>query len=88
MLADVAFTQKWLHHANQYVVAAWDITDRKKAMETLNRLATVVRDSNDAIKLLDMNGNILTWNYGAENVYGYIEKEALSMNILSIVPEG
>jgi PAS domain S-box-containing protein len=55
--------------------------------ELIQRLATVVIDSNDAIILLDMWGNILAWNHGAEKIYGYPEAEALKMNILSIVPE-
>ena len=52
----------------------------------LQRLATVVRDSNDAITLQSFEGNILAWNKGAEKMYGWSAKEALSMNIKSIVP--
>ena len=55
--------------------------------ELLQRLATLVIDSNDAIILLAMDGNILAWNTGAERIYGYTQDEALQMNILSIVPE-
>jgi PAS domain S-box-containing protein len=55
--------------------------------ELLQRLATLVIDSNDAIILLTMNGNILAWNMGAERIYGYTQDEALRMNILAIVPE-
>ncbi len=44
-------------------------------------------DSNDAITLLDIDGEILAWNRGAENIYGYSEDEAVKMNILQIVPE-
>lgn len=52
----------------------------------LKRLAVVVRDSNDAITLQDMNGNITAWNRGAERMYGYTEGEALCMNISQLVP--
>lgn len=55
--------------------------------EWLHRLATVVIDSNDAVTLLDLDGNILAWNRGAERIYGYTQDEALRMNIFSIVPE-
>jgi hypothetical protein len=49
--------------------------------KTIRRLATVVRDSNDAITIQDFEGNITAWNHGAERMYGYSEKEALEMNI-------
>jgi PAS domain S-box-containing protein len=47
----------------------------------------LVIDSNDAIIQMDMDGNILGWNRGAERIYGYKQDEALRMNIFSIVPE-
>lgn len=48
------------------------------------RLATVVRDSNDAVFVLDLEGTILAWNRGAERAYGYTDQEALGMNIRTI----
>jgi PAS domain S-box-containing protein len=51
------------------------------------RLAAVVRDSNDAITLQDLDGNILAWNHGAHLMYGWNEEEALGMNIQQLVPE-
>jgi len=53
----------------------------------LRRLAVVVRDSNDAITVQDYSGNILAWNRGAERMYGYTEKEALSMSSLDLVSD-
>lgn len=52
----------------------------------LRRFAVVLHDSNDAITMQDLEGNIIAWNRGAEQMYGYTESEALSMNIRSIVP--
>ncbi len=51
------------------------------------RLAAVVRDSNDAVTLLDFEGNITAWNRGAEKMYGYTEDEALKMNLLDMIPK-
>ncbi|MCF8067527.1 MAG: PAS domain-containing protein [Desulfobacterales bacterium] len=51
------------------------------------RLAAVVKDSNDAITVQDLEGNITAWNKGAEKMFGYSEAEALSMNIRDIVPD-
>lgn len=64
-----------------------DITQRKLNEEELRRLATVVKDSNDAITVQDFDGNIIAWNHSAEKMYGWNEKEALKMNILNTVPE-
>src|SRR5471030_2417380 len=55
--------------------------------ERLRRMATVIQDSNDAITIQDLEGNILAWNRGAELMYGYSEIEALKMNIIDTVPE-
>ena len=42
-----------------------DITGRKQAEEAnLRRMATVVRDSNDAITIQDFDGRITAWNRG------------------------
>ncbi|MFO7557978.1 MAG: CheR family methyltransferase [Desulfobacterales bacterium] len=76
------------------VVTFMGITKMKETEELLrlenkNRrlLAVVVRDSNDAIIVLDFEGNILNWNRGAQKMYGYSEEEALKMNIKEVIPE-
>ena len=55
--------------------------------EESRRLVAVVRDSNDAITLQDLQGNILAWNRGAQRMYGWTEDEALEMNIRETLPE-
>ena len=75
------------------VITFMDISKIKRAeialqqSEANRRLATVLRDSNDAITVQDFEGNITVWNKGAEKMYGYSEDEALKMNIYDIVPE-
>ncbi|HXH31889.1 MAG TPA: PAS domain S-box protein [Bacteriovoracaceae bacterium] len=63
-----------------------DISERMGALEKFRRMATVIQDSNDAITFQNLEGNILAWNKGAENMYGYSEAEALRMNIVDTVP--
>ena len=60
----------------------------RRESEGLQRLATVVRDANDAILVQDLNGRILAWNPMAEKMYGWSESEALSMNIRDLLPDG
>jgi PAS domain S-box-containing protein len=49
---------------------------REKAEETLHQLAAIVEHSNDAIIATSLTGTILTWNSGAERLYGYSAAEA------------
>ena len=65
-----------------------DITARKREEENLRRMATVVKDSNDAITIQDFEGGITAWNRGAELMYGYSEEEALSANIDRLTTPG
>jgi PAS domain S-box-containing protein len=52
----------------------------------LKRLATVVTDSNDAITVQTTDGRIVSWNRGAERMYGYSEATALGMMLNEIIP--
>jgi len=51
------------------VITFQDVTAFKQA-EEVRLLAAVMRDSNDAITLQDSHGAIVTWNHGAERMYG------------------
>jgi PAS domain S-box-containing protein len=53
----------------------------------LNWLAAIVSDSQDAILSKSLDGTILSWNPGAERLYGFTEKEAIGRPISIIVPE-
>ena len=68
------------------VITFIDISARKRAEENNLRLATVVRDSNDAVTLISTDGKITAWNHGAKQMYGWSKKEALQMNIRDLVP--
>lgn len=70
------------------VVLTFVDISKLKQIKELNRLATVVRDSNDAITVQDIDGNVLAWNKGAEQMYGWSKAEALQMNVRQLVPEG
>jgi two-component system CheB/CheR fusion protein len=56
-----------------------NITEYKQAELSLKRtkdqlrLATVVRDSNGAFLLQDLNGNIIAFNVAAQKTYGWSE---------------
>lgn len=66
--------------------AARDITEIKKAEAEIQRLANVVESSNDAIITRSTEGNILSWNKGAEYTYGYTAEEVKNKKISIIIP--
>jgi len=53
----------------------------------LDWLAAIVSDSQDAILSKSLDGTILSWNPGAERLYGFSAKEAIGRHIAIIVPE-
>ena len=63
-----------------------DITERAIADETTQRLAAIVESSDDAILAKDMNGVIITWNKGAERLFGYTPEEVIGQPILMLIP--
>lgn len=69
------------------VVMTFFNVQKIKQADKLRRLATVLEDSNDAITILDMKGNIQAWNKGAQQMYGWTESEALKMNFDEFLPD-
>jgi two-component system cell cycle sensor histidine kinase/response regulator CckA len=63
-----------------------DITERKRHEDELSRLAAVVESSYDAIVGLTTQGIILTWNHGAERIFGYRAEEAMGRSISFLYP--
>jgi PAS domain S-box-containing protein len=57
-----------------------DISERKRAEEAAQELSVIVESSADAILTLGLDGTILTWNRGAEELYGYPAEEAIGRN--------
>jgi PAS domain S-box-containing protein len=63
-----------------------NITDKKKAEEARFRHAAVIESSDDAIASATLDGIILSWNTGAQKIYGYTEAEAVGKAVSMLVP--
>ena len=61
-----------------------DITARRKAELTQQRLAAIVESSDDAIIGKDVNGIVISWNEGAERMFGYTAEEIIGQPIAVI----
>jgi PAS domain S-box-containing protein len=57
-----------------------------RASKELARFAAIVESSDDAIIGKDLNGTVLTWNTGAERLYGYAADEAIGKCITMLEP--
>src|SRR5262252_7985403 len=49
-------------------------------------LAAIVESSDDAIIAKNLDGIVLSWNRGAERMYGYSASEAIGRSISFLVP--
>jgi PAS domain S-box-containing protein len=56
-------------------------TERERA-----HLASIVEFSNDAIVSKTLEGIILSWNVGAERIFGYTAEEMVGQSILRLIP--
>jgi PAS domain S-box-containing protein len=64
-----------------------DVTTRKENEELLLLLSSIISFSDDAIISSDTEGNITSWNAGAQNLFGWSAEEILGKPVLLIVPE-
>ena len=64
-----------------------DITERKRAEETRALLANIVESSDDAITAQTVDGTVISWNRGAERMYGYTADEAIGLSVHLLTPD-
>jgi len=68
------------------VITCLDITTRREVEKSREWLSSVVESSNDAIISFTMDGDIVSWNRGAERVFGYTALEITGKSIAILAP--
>jgi len=68
------------------IAAVRDITERLRAQQVVSQLAALVESSDDAIIGKTLDGIIVSWNRGAESIYGYTAQEVVGKPISLLVP--
>jgi PAS domain S-box-containing protein len=63
-----------------------DITEYRALWERIEKLAAIVESSEDAILSFDLQGNVVSWNAGAEKVYGYSADEMTGRSVSVLLP--
>jgi PAS domain S-box-containing protein len=63
------------------------MTTEREAHRDAERSLQIVQSARDAIISTDREGRIVSWNSGAEELYGYSRSEALDRSISMIIPE-
>jgi PAS domain S-box-containing protein len=71
-----------------------DVTERKQfelalrnSEQRLRSLASIVQYSDDAIVSKNLDGLIISWNPGAERIFGYSAAEAVGQPITLVIPQ-
>ena len=71
-----------------YIAIKRDVTERRAAEDAKRLLAAIVEGSEDAIHSVSLDGTILTWNRGAEVLFGYSSQEIIGKSAAMLAPPG
>jgi two-component system CheB/CheR fusion protein len=62
-----------------------DVTGYRKSKEAVDRQAALLNLAHDAVMVRNLDGEILFWNRGAEELYGWTRDEAVGKNTKDIL---
>ncbi|KYF91126.1 hybrid sensor histidine kinase/response regulator [Sorangium cellulosum] len=65
-----------------------DISDRKRVDLAMRRLAAIVDSSEDAVIGEALDGRVVSWNRGAQAIFGYTAEEMIDRPLTVLAPPG
>jgi len=97
LLVPYPYGQRWMHShvvpdvgpdggTRGFVAVIQDVTEQRRTYIAAARLAAIVTSSSDAILSITLDGEITTWNAGAERLFGYTADEIVGQSILRLLP--
>jgi PAS domain S-box-containing protein len=63
-----------------------DVSGPRAVQDFRARLSAIVENSDDAIISKDLTGKIMSWNAGAQKIFGYSQQEAVGRPITMLIP--
>jgi len=74
------------HNITGYIAIKHDVTERRARESAQAFLAAIVENSEDAIVATSPAGMILTWNHGAEAIFGFTAEQAIGHDVSLFTP--
>lgn len=71
---------------SKFISVRVSITERKLAENALAQQAQIIDQAHDAVFSTDLKGTLVSWNKGAESLFGYSGDEAIGQPVQLIAP--
>ena len=72
--------------AGGWIASLLDVTEQRFAEQARQRLVSIVESTDDAIISKDLDGVIVSWNPGAQLLFGYAAEEVIGKPITILIP--